>query len=44
MNHRRDDRRARAADFTGFGKNLDADDILRGDEAAPRRGDGGLAA
>ena len=43
VNHRRHDRRARAADFAGCGKDLDADDILRGDEAPPGRGDGGLA-
>ena len=42
-NHRRHDRRSRAADFAGLGTNLDADDILRGDEAPPCRGDGGLA-
>ena len=43
VNHRRHDRRARAADFAGFGTNLDADDILRGDEAPPRLGDVCLA-
>jgi hypothetical protein len=43
MNHRRHNRRARAADFAGFGANLDADDIARGDEAPPRIGDGWLA-
>jgi hypothetical protein len=43
VNHRRDDGGPRAAEHAGGGENLDADDVLRGDEAAPGGGDRGLA-
>ena len=43
VNHRRDDGRAGAVDGPGGGKNLDADDVLRGNQAAPGFGDGRFA-
>jgi len=43
VNHRRHDGGPRAAEHSGGGKHLDADDVLRRDEAAPGGGDRGLA-
>ena len=43
VNRRGDDGGPRAAEHSGGGENLDADDVLRRDEAAPGGGDRGLA-
>jgi len=43
VNHRRHDGGPRAAEHSGGGKHLDADDVLCGNEAAPGGGDRGLA-